>query len=78
MNKLNGTMINATKPRRLFTEGCTADPISINASIGIPNALPYAGSRRNSVSGFWSPSMVCGSMEGGGYDAILGKMPGDR
>lgn len=41
-------------------------------------ALPYAGSRRNSVSGFWSPSMVCGSMEGGGYDAIPGKMPGDR
>ena len=41
-------------------------------------ALPNAGSRRNSVSGFWSPSMVCGSMEGGGYDTIPGKMPGDR
>ena len=25
-----------------------------------------------------APSMVCGSMEGGGYDAIPGKMPGDR
>lgn len=24
------------------------------------------------------PTMVCGSMEGGGYDAIPGKMPGDR
>lgn len=24
------------------------------------------------------PTMVWGSMEGGGYDAIPGKMPGDR
>lgn len=24
------------------------------------------------------PTMVCGSMEGGGYDAIPGKMSGDR
>ena len=24
------------------------------------------------------PTMVGGSMEGGGYDAIPGKMPGDR
>ena len=40
LNKLNGTMISATKPRRLFTEECTAVPISMKASIGIPNALP--------------------------------------
>ena len=47
MNKLNGTMISATKPRRLFTEWFTAAPISMNASIGMPNALPYAGSSTN-------------------------------
>ena len=37
------TMISTTNPRRLCTEELTAAPISINASIGIPNALPYAG-----------------------------------
>ena len=44
---LNGKIISAAKLSRLFTELCTAPPISINASIGIPKAFPYAGSKTN-------------------------------
>ena len=46
---LNGKMIIAANVRRLFTELCTALPISINASTGIPKAFPYAGSNTNAL-----------------------------
>ena len=37
---LNGTMISSAKVSSPFTELCTALPIWIKVSIGIPNALP--------------------------------------
>ena len=49
LNMLNGKMIIAANVRRLFTELCTALPISINASTGIPKAFPYAGSNTNAL-----------------------------
>ena len=42
-------MIIAANVRRLFTELCTALPISINASTGIPKAFPYGGSYTNAL-----------------------------